>query len=78
MFTVKVISGWYFGNFIFGGLIGMLISSALPRFSGVQQRLTPAEGAGTFCGSFAEIDEKTGHCLSLRPIIVGPNLINLK
>ena len=62
----------------YDSVIGMSVASALPRFSGVQQRLTPAEGEGTFCGTFAEIDDKTGKCLLIRPIIIGPNLINVK
>ena len=62
----------------YNSVIGMSVASALPRFSGVQQRLIPAEGQGTFCGTFAEIDEKTGLCLSIRPIIIGPHLMNLK
>ena len=59
-------------------VIGMSVASALPRFSGVVQRLVPAEGEGTFCGTFAEIDDKTGRCKKLRPIIIGPHLMNLK
>jgi len=62
----------------YDSVIGMSVASALPRFSGAQQRLTPAEGAGTFCATFAEIDEKTGKCAVLHPIIIGPNLINVK
>ena len=62
----------------YNSVIGMTVASALPRFSGVQQRLIPAEGAGTFCATYAEIDEKTGACITIRPIIIGPNLMNLK
>ena len=62
----------------YNSIIGMSVASALPRFSGVQQRLTPAEGKGTFCATFAELDDRTGHCLSIRPIIIGPHLMNLK
>ena len=62
----------------YNSVIGMSVASALPRFSGVQQRLIPAEGAGTFCATFAEIDAKTGRCSVIRPIIIGPNLINVK
>ena len=62
----------------YDSVIGMSVTSALPRFSGMQQRLMPAEGEGTFCGTFAEIDDKTGRCLFIRPIIIGPHLMNLK
>jgi len=62
----------------YNSVIGMTVESALPRFSGVQQRLVPAEDEGTFCGTVAEIDEKTGKCVSIRPIIIGPYLINVK
>jgi len=62
----------------YDSVIGMTVASALPRFSGVQQRLIPAEGKGTFCGVLAEIDEKSKRCLSIRPLIIGPHLMNLK
>ena len=61
----------------YNSVIGMTVASALPRFSGMTQRLAPAEGEGTFCGTLADIDEKTGKCTVIRPIIIGPNLMNL-
>jgi len=61
----------------YNSVIGMTVESALPRFSGVQQRLVPAEGEGTFCGTLADIDDKTGKCTAIRSLIVGPYLMNL-
>ena len=61
----------------YNSIIGMTVESALPRFSGVQKRLSPAEGAGTFCGTIADIDDKTGKCTAIRSVIIGPNLMNL-
>lgn len=60
----------------YDSVIGMTVASALPRFQGVQQRLVPAEGEGTFCAVWADVDEKTGRCQSIRPICLGPHLIN--
>ena len=60
----------------YDSIIGMSVASALPRFQGVQQRLSPAEGEGTFCAVWAMVDDKTGRCQSIRPIRLGPHLIN--
>ena len=62
----------------YNSVIGMTVASALPRFSGAQQRLVPAEGKGTFCSVLAEIDEKTGKCVTIHPIIIGPHLMNIR
>ena len=60
----------------YDSVIGMTVASALPRFSGVQQRLIPAEQTGTFCGTLADIDIKTGRCIQITPVRIGPHLIN--
>lgn len=60
----------------YASIIGMTVESALPRFTGTQMRLAPAEGPGTFCGVIAEIDPKTRRCLSIEPIRIGPHLKN--
>lgn len=43
------VDGWYFGNFIFGGLIGMIvvdpITGAMWRLSDVHQELTPLQSS---------------------------------
>ena len=60
----------------YNSVIGMTVASALPRFQGKQQRLSPAEGEGTFCGVLAEIDDKSGRCQSIHPVCLGAPLIN--
>jgi 2',3'-cyclic-nucleotide 2'-phosphodiesterase len=59
-------------------VVGMEIDTPLRRFlkkipSG---KLTPAMGEGTLCGVIAEIDDSTGLCLKIDPIIVGGRLKN--
>ena len=60
----------------YNSVIGMSITSALPRFTGTQQRLEPAEGKGTFCAIIADIDEKTGKCHCIFPVRIGEHLQN--
>ena len=60
----------------YNSVIGMSVASALPRFTGAQQRLEPAEGAGTFCAVVADIDDKTGKCLDIFPVRIGAHLQN--
>lgn len=66
-------------------IIGMTKETALPRFlnrDAIQEtgekseRLEPAEKEGTLCGVFIETDDKTGKCLTIRPIRLGAHLIN--
>ena len=60
----------------YNSIIGMSVGSALPRFTGTQQRLEPAEGKGTFCAVIADIDEKTGKCFYISPVRIGEHLQN--
>ena len=59
----------------YNSIIGMSVASALPRLTGTQQRLQPAEGPGTLCATFAELDDM-GRCISIVPVRIGPHLIN--
>ena len=36
-----------------------------------KQRMSPATGEGTLCGTFVHTDDKTGKALSIEPIIIG-------
>ena len=60
----------------YNSIIGMSVTSALPRFTGIQQRLEPAEGKGTFCAVVADIDDKTGKCQNIFPVRIGEHLQN--
>ncbi len=57
-------------------VIGMSVESALPRFTGTQMRLSPAENQGTFCAVVADIDDKTGACTHIFPVRIGAYLEN--
>ncbi|PPR29810.1 MAG: hypothetical protein CFH31_00241 [Alphaproteobacteria bacterium MarineAlpha9_Bin1] len=39
-------------------------------------RIEASEGEGTLCGLFLEVDIKTGLAKNLKPVIIGPRLIN--
>ncbi len=40
------------------------------------EKMQPAEGEGTLCGTFVETDEKTGLATRIEPVRVGPRLHN--
>lgn len=41
------------------------------------ERMTPADGEGTVCGSFIETDDRTGLAKNIAPVVVGPRLRNV-
>jgi metallophosphoesterase (TIGR00282 family) len=57
----------------YDSVIGMSKEIAVSRFVRKMpgEKLYPAEGEVTLCGVMAEIDEKTGLCLSARPVRIG-------
>jgi metallophosphoesterase (TIGR00282 family) len=57
----------------YDSIIGMKKEAATLRFVRKMpgERLTPAEGAGTLCGIFAELDDATGLTRRIAPVRVG-------
>lgn len=62
----------------YNSVIGMDKTAPLRRFIRKMpgERLTPAAGEGTFCGTFVEVDE-TGLAKQVSAVIMGPRLHNL-
>ncbi len=59
-------------------VIGMEVKGALSRMLPdiPNERLVPAEKAGTFCGVFADLDDETGLCREIFAVRVGAHLEN--
>ena len=61
----------------YDSIIGMQVGTAMPRFmEQPYQQLKPAEGKGTLCAVYAEIDDITGRCTLIQPVRIGPHLQN--
>ncbi|MCB1558657.1 MAG: TIGR00282 family metallophosphoesterase [Alphaproteobacteria bacterium] len=62
----------------YNSVIGMKKDTPIMRFSRKIsfERLSPAEGDGTMCGTLIETDNNTGLAKSIRPIRRGPRLQN--
>lgn len=60
----------------YDSVIGMQKEIPIQRFVRKMptDRLKPAEGEGTLCGTFIETDDKTGLAKSIAPVRVGPRL----
>lgn len=60
----------------YDSVIGMQKEIPIQRFVKKMptDRLKPAEGEGTLCGTFIETDDKTGLAKSIAPVRVGPRL----
>jgi metallophosphoesterase (TIGR00282 family) len=61
----------------YDSVIGMKKEAAVQRFVRKMpgERLSPAEGEGTLCGVFAQIDATTGKAARVAPVRVGGRLI---
>ncbi|MBI3452826.1 MAG: YmdB family metallophosphoesterase [Rhodospirillales bacterium] len=61
----------------YDSVIGMKKEAAIARFVRKMpgERLTPAEGPGTMCAIYAEIDDATGLARRIAPVRVGGRLI---
>ncbi len=57
-------------------VIGMQLEISLERFSNKYStgRLSPAEGPGTLCGIYIEIDSTTGHAKKIERVLAGEPL----
>lgn len=62
----------------YNSVIGMKIDVPIMRFTRkfALERLSPAEGEGTLCGTFVVTDDKTGLAVSIHPVRKGPRLHN--
>ena len=60
----------------YDSVIGMKKGPAIQRFVRKMpgERLSPAEGEGTMCGIFAEIDAASGHARRIAPVRLGGRL----
>ncbi|MFM8678078.1 MAG: YmdB family metallophosphoesterase, partial [Alphaproteobacteria bacterium] len=60
----------------YDSVIGMKKEAAVQRFVRKMpgERLSPAEGEGTMCGVFAELDPGTGRALRVEPVRLGGRL----
>ncbi len=61
----------------YNSVIGMDKAVPIQRFRTKMptERMQPAGGPGTFCGTFIELDER-GLCTHIEPVRVGPRLMN--
>ena len=59
-------------------VVGFNIDQPIKRFlkQGPSERLAPAEGKGTLCGTLITTDDQTGVCIDITPVVQGPHLIN--
>ncbi len=56
----------------YDSVIGMEISSVMPRFlRGLPTRFEPEDAEGTLAAVIVEVDEMTGRCLNLTPVLEG-------
>lgn len=62
----------------YDSVIGMKADVPMTRFTKKfsTERLSPAEGIATLCGTLVVTDDKTGLCRSIEPVRVGPRLQN--
>jgi 2',3'-cyclic-nucleotide 2'-phosphodiesterase len=60
----------------YNSIIGMKKEVAIQRFIKKMpgERLSPAEGAATVCGTIVESDDKTGTAVAIRPVRIGGRL----
>lgn len=63
----------------YNSVIGMEKSAPLHRFikKTPGERLSPATGPGTFCGTYVEVSEDTGLAAKVSAVIMGPRLHNI-
>ncbi len=63
----------------YDSIIGMDKETPLLRFTKKipgKQRMFPAKGEGTLCGTYVQTDDKTGKTLKIEPIVIGAYLKN--
>lgn len=61
----------------YNSVVGMQIDAPLFRFRNRRpytERMKPATGQATFCGTFVETDDATGLAKTIMPVRVGPHL----
>jgi len=63
----------------YDSVIGVRKDIPIARFTRKMptERMTPADGEGTVCGTFIETDDKTGLAKNISPVVVGPRLRNV-